>query len=259
MPQLTRATSPKRFTAPGVLRLVLAWGCIALTCSCSKSVERITIGPRAEPHNVFRAAPTLPPGMKRVAVLPVVATPGDSALADGKVAMEPVLCAELRKTTRFEVVEVSAEQVRNLTGRNQCGAEEKLPQDFLKHLQTMTGCDAVLFCRLTHYRAYPPLIIGWDLKLVDVKTSTIFWAVDEVFDASNSLVSNAARYYALEQAPETSAPVDSRTIFNSPRRFGQFAASQVVATLPERKAILAKVSEQPADKQPKESPSQPRP
>lgn len=226
-----------------------------------KSVERLTIGPRGEPRNVYRAAEALPPEMKRVAVLPVAVTPGDSALADGKTALEPVLCAELRKATRFEIVEVTAEQIRSLTGRNQCSAEDKLPPDFLKHLQAMTTCDAVLFCRLTHYRAYPPLIIGWDLKLVDVKTSNIFWAMDEVFDASNSLVNNAARYYALEQAPETSAPPDSRTIFNSPRRFGQFSASQTVATLPDRKPVLAKVSEQPADKQPrqKESPPQPRP
>jgi hypothetical protein len=252
-------TGPAR--ADRAVRL-LAWCSIWFACSCAdKAVERLTLGPRSEPRNVFRAADVLPPEMKRVAVLPVAVASDDSALADGKAALEPVLYAELRKTTRFEIVEVTAEQVRNLTGRNQCTAEEQLPPDFLKRVQAMTHCDAVLFSRLTHYRAYPPLVIGWSLKLVEVKTSTIFWAVDEVFDASNSFVNNAARFYALEQAPETSAPADSRTVFNSPRRFGQFSASQVAATLPARGMVMAKVPLQPADKQTerKGTSSQPRP
>lgn len=229
---------------------VLAWCGVWLTCSCShRSLESFTIGPGSTPKNVYRAADQLPPEMKRVAVLPLMVKPSDSALEAGRQALEPILYAELRKTSRFEAVEVTADQLRVLTGRRQWGAEEKLPPDFLKQLQTVTGCDAVLFSRLTQYRAYPPLVIGWDLRLVDVKTASVFWAVDEVFDASNEPVNNAARLYLLKQMPETSTPVDSRTILNSPRRFGQFSASQAVATLPDRMSLLAKVPPQPADKQ----------
>ena len=262
---MTRQSGGKPTTGSALARAalrMLVWCCVCLTCSCAqKSVERFTIGPVRGPQNVYRAAESLPPDMKRVAVLPVAVTAGDSALEDGKQALEPVLYAELRKTSRFEIMEVTAEQMRSLTGQSQWSAQEKLPPDFLKHVQAMANCDAVLFSRLTHYHAYPPLIIGWDLKLVDVKTSSIFWAVDEVFDASNPLVNNAARLHALAQAPEISAPADSRTIFNSPRRFGQFSASQVTATMPERKLVLAKVPAQHADKQAeqKEASPQPRP
>ena len=118
------------------------------------------------------------------------------------------------------------------------------------HTRAYLSCLAVvLFSRLTQYRAYPPLIVGWSLKLVDVKTASVVWAVDEVFDASNESVNNAARRYLLQQLPETSTPMDSRSILNSPRRFGHFSANQVMATLPDRKSLLTKVPPQPADKQ----------
>ncbi len=221
-----------------------------LTCSCShRSVENFTIGPGSTPQNVYRAADQLSPEMRRLAALPVVVKSFDSSLEAGRQALEPVLFTELRKANKFETVEVTADHLRALTGRGQWSSEDKLPPDFLKQLQNMTGCDVVLFSRLTQYRAYPPLIIGWSLKLVDVKTASVVWAVDEVFDASNESVNNAARRYLLQQLPETSTPVDSRSILNSPRRFGHFSASQVMATLPDRKPILPKVPPQPADKQ----------
>jgi hypothetical protein len=92
----------------------------------------------------------------------------------------------------------------------------------------------VLICRLTQYRAYEPLAIGWRLKLLDTDEPRIVWAVDEVFDARQPAVANAARRFA-QAHPEPVPPVaDSRRILLSPRRFAQYTAREVFKTLPPR-------------------------
>jgi hypothetical protein len=96
--------------------------------------------------------------------------------------------------------------------------------------------DAVLFSRLTQYRAYEPLAVGWRLKLFDTAEPQVLWAVDEVFDARVPEVAAAARRYA-QQHPDAGPSVqDAQGVLLSPRRFGRYAASAVVETLPGRPA-----------------------
>lgn len=248
---MTRQLADQREAGPtaatGVLWL-LAGCCAWLACSCaSRPLDDYLIGPGGRPQNVYLAADRAPAAIRRVAVLPVVARPGDSALEAGREALQPVLYAELRKAGVFEVAEVPGELLRAWTGRSRWSAEETLPPDFLKLIQDRVGCDAVLFARLTHYRAYPPVAVGWSMKLVDAQTAGVFWAADEVFDAGNPSVSNAARHYYLGQIQQAGAPVDSRLVLDSPRRFGQFTVSQLAATLPGGGTISPKVPPQTAD------------
>ncbi len=98
--------------------------------------------------------------------------------------------------------------------------------------------DAVLFCRLTQYRAYEPLAVGWRLKLLDAEVPRILWAVDEVFDARVAEVAAAARRYAREHSEAVPSLQDSQSVLLSPRRFGQYTASAVVGTMPGRVAVI---------------------
>src|SRR6185295_5883563 len=95
------------------------------------------------------------------------------------------------------------------------------------------GVDGVLICRLTRYRAYEPLAIGWRVKLMDTDEPRIIWSVDEVFDSGEPAVVNAARRFA-QAHPEAAAVNDSHGILRSPRRFAQYTASEVFRTLPGR-------------------------
>jgi hypothetical protein len=121
-----------------------------------------------------------------VAVLPVTFEAEDWQAEEGLAELEPVLYAELGKIKAFELVVVSPEQMRRWTSKARWNAEEKLPADFFEHLEKMLGCDAVLFTRLQPYRAYRPLMIGWNFKLVEARAKSILWAADEVFDASEA-------------------------------------------------------------------------
>ena len=55
-----------------------------------------------------------------------------------------MLVAELGRARQFELVSVSADVLRLLTGRNSWSGEEKLPLDFFDKLKEKLGVDAVL-------------------------------------------------------------------------------------------------------------------
>jgi hypothetical protein len=180
--------------------------------------------------NVYSANTRLPADLRRVAVLPVTCDGGFEASA-GRDALQPVLVAELTKTRAFEVVPVSREQLGAVTGKSEWSADEVLPSDFFTRLRACTGCDAVLFCRLKQFRAYPPLAVGWDLKLVDASRRTVLWAVDEIFDSGKPAVANAAKRYYTQAVGRTETIVDPEVFLMSPRLFGQYSAAASLAAL----------------------------
>ncbi len=225
----------------GLLLSLLVGGCYSMP----KSLD--DLGPRYKPTNIYRRSEFLPPQIRRVAVLPLT-TPASSALLSAGVAdLETVLYAELEKSGRFEVIPVSAEQLREWTGQSSWRADEQLPLNLLERLREGTGCDAVLFCQLIRYQPYEPLAIGWKFTLVDkgatAKDSAasprdaglqILWSADEVFDGGDVGVANAARAYYSQHLRNEAPLSDSSTVLGSPSRFGQYTLNALFATLPGR-------------------------
>ena len=183
--------------------------------------------------NVYSASTRLPADLRRVAVLPVTCDGSFEAEAERDV-LQPVLTAELTKTSAFEVAPVSREQLRAVTGKSQWCADEVLPSDFFTRLRASTGCDAVMFCRLKHFRAYPPVAVGWDLKLVDASRGRVLWAVDEVFDSGKPAVAKAAERYYAQAVGRSETIGDPEVFLMSPRLFGQYSAAASLSALPAR-------------------------
>ena len=202
-------------------------------CATNPLEDRVW-GPSYQPQNIYTEGQTLPARLRRLAVLPVTAAGESTELEFGRASLEPVLFAELGRVNQFELVPITPEQLQRWTGRSSWTGEEKLPRDFFEKLRAAAGIDGVLLSRLTQYRAYEPLAIGWRIKLLDARNPRVIWAVDEVFDARQSDVANAARRFA-QAHPEPVPPVgDSRSALMSPRRFAQYTASAVFQTLPAR-------------------------
>jgi hypothetical protein len=202
--------------------------------------------------NVFVSSPLLPVSLRRVVLLPLAHEGSQAELSSGCEMLYPVLQAELIKTKKFEVVTASPKTTQALTGQAAWTGAEVLPPDFFGSLQRVYGCDAVLFCQLTAFHSYPPLMIGWRMKLVDVSTQKIIWSADVVYDASDLAVTKSAQEFQKQQEgadkPKTffrrvwtwldrrSEPATDEpwTVLNSPRYFGQFSSAKLLQTLPER-------------------------
>lgn len=186
------------------------------------------------PANVYLAG-GLPSDLRRVVLLPLTLPANSSEAEDTRAAMEQALQQEILKANRFELIIVTPAQLRLWTGRAQWSAEDKLPRDFFAQVREQAGCDAVLFARVTRFRAYPPLTVGLSLKLVHGEApNRILWAVDEVFDAGQPEVVNSAIAFARRNATGSEHLSDGWSVLHSPRRFSQYAANAVMATLPAR-------------------------
>ncbi len=206
---------------------------LGLFASGCQSTRQITdYGPRYQPTNIVAVA-KLPKSVRRVALLPLGQHREGSALSEGAEHLSVVLETELRKMQAFEIVRVSPQQLLQWTGRSAWRADQALPTNLVSRVRAETGCDAVIFATLTAFRPYPPLAVGWDLRLVEIESQKVLWAVDEVLDAGAAPVARAAKDYSEAQLYGGRA-ADDTTVLHSPQRFGQFAAATLAATLPPR-------------------------
>lgn len=190
--------------------------------------------PAYEPGNIYREAGVLPSHIRRVVLLPMSVFSDDADLAFGRDTLEPIMRGEIGRVRRFEVVSISRDELRLLSGRGVWSNQEKLPLDFFDRIREKFGADAVLFSELTQYRGYEPLAVGWRLTLVDTDEPHVLWAVDEVFDARIPSVAAAAIRYSDHNPDTGSTMSDSRNVLVSPRRFGRYAAQATVETMPGR-------------------------
>lgn len=190
--------------------------------------------PDRPPQNVFSQSPVLPASLRRVAILPLACEASATELSESCAVLGPGLLEELIRTQKFEVVSVSPESLRRHTGRADWTGGETLPVDFFGVLRREYGCDAVMFCELTTFHAYSPLIIGWRFKLVNLQTRQIIWAADEVFDTKPPATGVGG--WLVEQGRQLVTPdvSDEWVVLNSPTRFGRYSAAQLLTTLPER-------------------------
>lgn len=214
--------------------MVLAVALVLLTGCETTGVMAVDLSAPYKPDNVFLTASKLPGDVKRVAVLPLACDERQTDLVAGREALQPVLVVELVKSKKFEVVEVSPEELWRLTGRADWTGAEILPADFLAALNKACGCDAVLFSELTEFHPYPPLAVGWRLKLVDIRRKETIWAGDEHFDAGKPAVMAAARHYQQEEQRPLEGDTTIWLAANSPRWFGQYSIASLLDTLPAR-------------------------
>ncbi|HEX4120124.1 MAG TPA: hypothetical protein VH619_05875 [Verrucomicrobiae bacterium] len=202
--------------------------------ACNTKIPHITPEVRYKPTNIYRRYAVLDSNIKRVALLPMTPLLPTEAYQAGIDSLQPLLHAELEKSKRFEVIVVTSEQLRRWTGQGAWHTDEKLPTDFFDRLHEEIGCDAVFFDQLTRYQPYQPVAIGWKLTLVVNKDRQIYWSADEVFDAGDEAVANAARSYEANHITTQSPLPDPNAILSSPSRFGQYTLEALLSTLPQR-------------------------
>jgi hypothetical protein len=107
---------------------------------------------------------------------------------------------------------------------------------------------------LIRYQPYEPLAVGWKFNLVEEPETPndstlsskepayrILWSADEVFDAGDVEVANAARAYYAQHLRDEAPVSDSSIVLGSPTRFGQYTLNALFTTLPRRQLASAKV------------------
>jgi hypothetical protein len=228
-----RHSDSSRGSAPRTNVMLPVAACILLilaSCANPRVCPDIVIGPVYEPVNVYLPAAPFPSVVRRVALLPLAC---DLAQSDGlKGELEASLHLELGKTGKFDLVRIQPELLRELTGNSVWQPKERLSPALILGLRERLGCDGVLMPELSHLSSYPPLVIGWHVRLLDLATLEILWAVDEVFQASEPAVANAARKHQIRHSRHCRSLTDSRFVLISPALFGRYTTEAIVTTLP---------------------------
>src|SRR5580693_6181217 len=200
----------------GLPRLLPAVGVAFLLSACATSPFKFPPQTRYQPTKIYRKGLALDPEVKRVAVLPMTTLQPTEAFQAGVDSLQPLLHAELEKAKRFEMIVVTPEQLQNWTGQRVWRSDEQLPPDFFDRIKEETGCQGVFFDQLTRYQPYQPVAVGWKMTLVFNKEHVIYWGADEVFDAGDEGVANAARAYGYDHIVTQSPIPDPNAILSSP-------------------------------------------
>lgn len=186
------------------------------------------------PDNVYAPKPSLPASVVRVAVLPLAIKSNTESLVAGRDALAGLLPQELQRVERFEFTLVTPEQLLQWTGKEVWAADEPLPRDFLKRITEELDCEAVLFGRLTQFRPYPPLAVGWEFKLIRASSAGVLWAADELVDAGEKAEADRAMQYERQRTKRLFGVDKADLILVSPARFGQYSLNTLFSTLPGR-------------------------
>ena len=200
--------------------------------SCRKFQEEKVVA-KAKPFSPTNIYPVerLPLNFTRVALLPCYYGDPDSQILS---FCDPIFLQELSQERIFEIVQISPDELRNLTGKSRVSSTQNLPANFLRIIESNTGAQGVLFVDLDSYKPFRPMSIGVRSKLVDLKTGEFMWAIDETFDAGHAnVVVGAAQFQESSQVRALSARTNG-SVLHSPRIFTKYVASTIFSTLPKR-------------------------
>ncbi|MBC8324354.1 MAG: hypothetical protein H8E27_01835 [Verrucomicrobia subdivision 3 bacterium] len=207
-------------------------GCAAL----ERTDNGAYMGPFHAPSNSHLVPGGLPADLLRVAVMPLMPGRGNVPAERGTPLLQTILTEELSRARLFEVVTVTSHRLHGLFNERAIYADAALPFDFLPMLAKETGCQAVLFCELTTYRAYPPIGVGWKLHLFSLEDGQLIWATDEVFDAGQTTVNNSLRRHIREHQSSSVLAATELLILNSPRELGRYSLGSIFQHLSEKNA-----------------------
>lgn len=193
-----------------------------------RELSDIPIGPRYQPNNLY-AVSALPDNFRRVAVLPVH-VPDAVEIEDQE--LDSIIQAEIRRTGRFEVVEVTPDRLYQLIGTHRLSSLNAVPDALLNFLTSSLGADGILQTDLTSYRPYRPFEVGLRMRLFDIRSGEPLWAVDEILNAGDKDVHRDSRHYSLGQVHNKYPFEDSYAALRSPSRFAAYSAFTLFETIP---------------------------
>lgn len=221
------------FSAKATFQLVAVAIVAALALGGCKTTNTLnsrldtTLGKKHEVTNVHEVK-TFPAHLRRIALLPLYKGPYDHIDMQ---LIEANFSQELRKLNLFELVTVETKVMKELFGAERLSSVEVLPTKLLAKLYELYAIDGVMLVDLTFFNAYQPVGMGVRAKLLDGHNGELVWAADELFDAADPAVSNAARKYFQTQSTTEYPLHRTQTALHSTARFSKYVAHEVFDTI----------------------------
>ncbi|MBP6124299.1 MAG: hypothetical protein KA469_00205 [Phycisphaerae bacterium] len=114
------------------------------------------------------------------------------------------------------------------------------PQQLAEIRQNM-GADAVIFGTINRYSSYPHLMLGVHLKMLDLRTAEIVWAIEDVWDSTDQSTQKRMEQYFETEMRTGYEPLNWKILENSPRYFNKFVVYEITRTLPDYQTLQNKI------------------
>ena len=203
--------------------LMLACLCAAALCAgCGTS-------PTPPPIGYFAESPYCLDRIRKVVLVDLRADEGSEPNASG---LTEALVKGLQGSQVFYVERLgrSAPVLRDLALNKRTVLNVSLSE--VQDMQQQLQSDAVLFGAVTQFNTHPRLETGVFLRLLDLRTGVVVWAVDHTWDTTDKQTAARMKKWFDEHMRGEYEPAGWRMARMSPLTFQKFIAHEIVATLP---------------------------
>lgn len=101
----------------------------------------------------------------------------------------------------------------------------------LAQVHKSLGCDAILLGTVNGYQPFPHMSMGLQLRLVDLETGQLIWAMDEAWDAADQSTKKRIKEFYKTQSDSGSKDIGEQIVTLSPLMFVKFIAHEVTSTM----------------------------
>jgi hypothetical protein len=137
---------------------------------------------------------------------------------------------ELQRSAKFDIVEAQEfqdilSQQKDIWNRGLIRAET------IVEAKKRYKVDAIIFGTITQYKPYEPPILGIKIGIFSTQSGNIMWSADAIFDSSQASVIKLLKSYHKKQYQRNQSLYDWNLILLSMKRYSQFVAYHIIATL----------------------------
>jgi len=137
---------------------------------------------------------------------------------------------ELQRSAKFDIVE--AQEFQDiLSQQKDVWARGLIRAETVVEAKKRYNVDAIIFGTITQYQPYEPPVLGIKIGMFSAKSGNIMWSADAIFDSSQASVIKLLKSYHKKQYQRKQSLYDWNLILLSMKRYAQFVAYHMVATL----------------------------
>lgn len=109
----------------------------------------------------------------------------------------------------------------------------------LVSIQEQLNVDAIIVGTIKRYEPFPRMMVGLNLKMIDIRQSRLIWAIEQVWDSTDKQVELRMKRFYNDELRKGYEPLNWQVLNTSPRAFNKFVAYEVAQTLPKLSASAA--------------------
>lgn len=103
--------------------------------------------------------------------------------------------------------------------------------DQMAAIRQTLKCDGVLIGTITDFKPYPHMAVGLRLKLIDLTSGDLLWALEQIWNSSDKVTAQKIKRYFKETKSSSSNDSNERMAAISPLEFIKYISYDVAQTL----------------------------